>query len=300
VDGMSREDHMAADSRDEPWTWNSEAGRRLFDAERSAARLGMVRGFAPNWEHVRSFFAVKMEGGWGPGGWGPPEPDGWTWGMSAGERWAPAYAAMARRFCPKAELGWDEVKFIHQIIRRSGFWGPFFSGPGIALAREAPTDLSRIDFIFVHPDGLVVPCEVKIAGSSRDVHGQLLRYLAELSSSAIVADSVLSLARDFVGSFTDAVSRGIHGRQIAEFLDAHGTLAATLRCDGKTGVILDTEYDPSTLLSVDLINRQGFSVSAYELAFFCRDPADLGPGAPLESGLFRMDLRRYRGPVGGA
>jgi len=202
---------------------------------------------------------------------------------------------MSRRFCPKALLGWDEIHFINQIIRRSGFWGPFFGGPGIALARETKTDLSRIDFIFIHPDGLVVPCEVKVAGSSRDVHGQLLRYLAELSFSEISPDYVLTMARDFIGSFTDGASRGLHGRTIAEFLDEHGTLGKEIRCDGKTGVILDTEYDPSTLLSVDLLNRSGFSISAFELAFFCRDPADLAPGAAFESELFRMDLNRYAG-----
>lgn len=284
-----------------PASWTMDAlGTAIAAAPEARATDFGTGGFVASWQVIRPFY-------WH---WMPPECDrdgnsigagSWGWGTSPYTEHNDFGVGVP--FCPKNELGMTEIRFVHQVLLKSGIWGPLFGTESLVIAREHQTEIDqRVDFLFLQADGSVIPCEAKIAGSTKDAHGQLLRYQAELARGRLDFSLICSLLKKHLMYFQDPVAQSLQAQEIKKFLLRHDIQGKPIGFDRKSGVLVDTAFEPQTLLSVDLLNTFGFNISAYELTCFCRSPSDLHlPAEPsdeqIRRGVFRMDLRRYVGPA---
>lgn len=206
----------------------------------------------------------------------------------------------SNRFCPKKVLGWNEKYFLHKIVLRSGIWGSLF-GPNIeaiSIAQEMATANGQsVDFLFLKQDGSLLPCEVKIAGSKPDSHGQLIRYMAAISNNIPTGDELPRMVLNHLTRIKDVGAMEHLLGIINKFLSKHSLHDKAITYDGRSGILLDTKFRPETLDSIDLLNANGFNIQAYEMACHCVKEADLTPPPDSEfsKAVFRMDLNKYAG-----
>ena len=71
---------------------------------------------------------------------------------------------------------------LNWFFRGANIW-PDFPEKGYRLVGvefKAGDEEQRVDILYIRDDGALLPCELKIGGTSRDTHGQLIRYIADL------------------------------------------------------------------------------------------------------------------------
>ena len=82
----------------------------------------------------------------------------------------------------RVDLGWNERTVFQKVIANSDFWGevPLPYHRLVRAEFKAGEEEQRIDLLYLRNDGWLVPCELKIGGTAKDSHGQLLRYTSDL------------------------------------------------------------------------------------------------------------------------
>jgi hypothetical protein len=115
------------------------------------------------------------------------------------------YARMKRRISLKKDLGWRENEELRQVIRKGDIWS-YFPAKNYTLVGvefEPGDEKQRIDILYIRDDGGILPCELKIGGTSLDTHGQLIRYIADLSCQDINLDWVQKANEKFLSKFNN-------------------------------------------------------------------------------------------------
>jgi hypothetical protein len=110
-------------------------------------------------------------------------PIGTTFGIKPhrGESWD-VYYSLKKLVGLKKDLKWPEVQLQNMLIK-ADIWDNF-PAVGLSLVRaefKGSDENQRIDILYLRDDGGLLPCELKIGGEAKDSHGQLIRYMADLS-----------------------------------------------------------------------------------------------------------------------
>jgi hypothetical protein len=191
----------------------------------------------------------------------------------------------------KADLNWAEVKDLQQMFSGAGIWDNFpVQGLRFICAElKAGDEDQRIDLLYLRNDGGLYPCELKIGGESKDSHGQLIRYIADLSYQVIDAEWLKTkiveyLLRKKVVREQDHL---IEKQSLEEYLTNNHITDRHLRLINNAGLIIDENFPPQMLQAVRYLNEHcGFSIRLLQIEAFVAE--DWKPELPFY--LVRIEL----------
>lgn len=183
------------------------------------------------------------------------------------------YALMNKRINLKKDLKWHEVRHLQNFLRKADMWNDF---PVIGLTLvSAEIRKSRngqsIDLLYLRQDGALIPCELKIGGNSKDSHGQLIRYIADLhyrNSFDLLKDS----RNKFVNWLGDPIAQRIHTKKFNDFMSANGINEKFIRILPKSGILMDEEFHPYLFKAVRYLNEVcGFSIKMIQTKAYVKE-----------------------------
>lgn len=176
------------------------------------------------------------------------------------------YDAMTREVSLVGDVGWDEAQL--QInLRRSGIFEGF-PIPDVALVRAEfkPGGIDqRIDLLLLSKASELVACELKIRGDYPDSHGQLLRYVADLTFDPWDLDRVRKAHAQYLGTIKDVVAKHLTENQFDQFVSEHCIIASGPLPVRPGGVVIDVEFKEATLAAVRYLNQRGFEIALIRL-----------------------------------
>ena len=183
------------------------------------------------------------------------------------------YARMKILVGLKNDFGWKEDQ-IKQVLRRANIWSDFpekgYRLVGVEF--KAGDEEQRVDILYIRDDGALLPCELKIGGTSLDTHGQLIRYIADLQFQDINLNWVRNYHKKFLDTITDKATESIHGEGFEDFLTSNDIKDRLVRILPKTGIIMDEGFKLQLLKAVRYLNEYcGFSIRLIQIETFVDD-----------------------------
>jgi hypothetical protein len=176
------------------------------------------------------------------------------------------YDAMTRFVSLDKDVGWDEAK-LQIVLRRSGIFKGF-PLPDAALVRAEfrPGGIDqRIDLLLLSTAGELVACELKIRGDYPDSHGQLLRYVADLTFDPWDLERVRKAHAAYLGTIKDGVASSLTAEQFDNFIKEHCIAASGPLPVRAGGVIIDVDFKDATRAAVRYLNQRGFRIELLRL-----------------------------------
>ena len=219
-----------------------------------------------------------------------PHIGGWTVGIQPYDpRHWQQYMQMRTQVGLKADFGWGEVTHLQNIIRKSDIWRDF-PARGYTLVNaefKGGDEDQRIDLLYLREDGALLPCELKIGGDSKDSHGQLIRYIADLYYQPLNLAWVNEFHSAFVNKIDDAIAQRLHSEKFQQFLESNRIEDRFIRMLPQTGVLMDEGFPPQLLKAVRYLNGYcGFSIRLLKIDCF----VDANWTNESQDFMFRMDF----------
>jgi hypothetical protein len=149
--------------------------------------------------------------------------------------------AMKKRISLKADLSWGEVSELQNVLRKADMWQDF-PARGYTLVNaefKGGDEDQRLDLLYMRNDGALLPCELKIGGTYKDTHGQLIRYIADLYYHRIDFAWVKDAHQRFVDTITDEVAKGLHSTKFEKFVTSNKIEDRFIRILPQTGILID-------------------------------------------------------------
>ncbi len=112
-----------------------------------------------------------------------------------------------------------------------------------------------MDLIYLRNDGGIIPCEIKITGKSFDTHGQLIRYIADLSEKQPDYEWLIKTHGKFNKKYHDKSTIKINEIALKRFLKNQSILQKDIKFVNKTGIIIDVDFKPQVLQAVKYLNN---------------------------------------------
>lgn len=179
------------------------------------------------------------------------------------EKYWAEYQTMRRCISLKDDLRWSEKEELQKVLCRADIWTDF-PAVGLTLAGvefKAGDEDQRIDILYLRADGALLPCELKIGGHSKDTHGQLIRYIADLQFQSPNFKWVQTFHRKYTEQITNPDTRGSHNKKFDEFIAKHRITNKFIRVLPQSGIIIDEAFPSQLLKAVRHLNdRCGFSI----------------------------------------
>lgn len=206
-------------------------------------------------------------------------------------RLASAYAELTRKISLKTDFEWREVQNLQKVFCLADIWKDF-PAEGlkfISAETKGGDEDQRVDVLYLRDDGGLYPCELKLGGSSLDTHGQLIRYIADLSYQQvdrqwIVDQRIAYLKRKGV---QDRREHESEARELTEYLDEMKIDNRHVRLIRNAGIIVDEQFKPQMLKAVRYLNEFcGFSIRLLRMDAFVAENWECG----LSKYLARIDL----------
>jgi len=66
----------------------------------------------------------------------------------------------------------------------------------VSIEESNEDSLQRVDLLYIRSDGKLLPAEIKISDNGRDVHGQLIRYMAGFSDNHFTKEKIVNMAKE--------------------------------------------------------------------------------------------------------
>jgi len=204
------------------------------------------------------------------------------------ENWAD-YACLKRCIKLKKDLGWKEPKQLISIFRRGNIWQDF-PAKGYTLVGadfKLGDENQRVDILYIRNDGGLLPCELKIGGESRDTHGQLIRYIADLHFQEVNLTWVKEYHQKFLSKISDQFAEHVQHYTFDKFITENGIEDRFVRVLPKSGVIMDEDFKPQLLKAVRYLNEYcGFSIRLIQIETFIADDWN----KEMKEYIFRIDF----------
>ncbi len=219
-----------------------------------------------------------------------PNTIGTTFGIMPHEdKYWPDYGRMSHKVGLYDDKKWQEVKHLQNMICRADIWEDFPAKGYTLVASEikAGDEEQRIDIIYIRDDGALLPCELKRGGNSRDSHGQLIRYIADLHFQTINLEWVRSKHKKFLKKIDNDAARDLHLEKFNNFLNDNQIRDRYIRILPRAGIIMDEDFKSQMLTAVRYLNEYcGFSIRLIQIEAYVDD--DWNPDK--EDYMFRIDF----------
>ena len=200
------------------------------------------------------------------------------------------YFTLPRKIGLKRDLGWREVEDFQRLLCCADIWADF---PAVGLtlvdAEFEPGDENqRLDLLYLRDDGGVLPCELKIGGKSKDTHGQLIRYMADLAFQRLNIAFLTKRRKHFLDThILNAEMRDRHRRKFDEFVEKHQITNKLIRLLPQAGILIDEGFPTQLVKAVRFLNHAcGFSFRMLRIEAFVSKDWDV----ETEKYLMRLDF----------
>lgn len=184
------------------------------------------------------------------------------------------YEAMTRRASLTEDVDWNEAK-LQAILRKADFWEGFPLSDAVLVRTEfKPGDVDqRIDMLFLTSAAELVPCELKIRGDYPDSHGQLIRYIADLTLDPWDLQRLLAAHQEYVSKITDETILDVIRAKFATFIAANTKIPPSRPLAVRAGgFIMDVEFKPATQLAVRYLNEHlGMKIELIKVTTYVED-----------------------------
>jgi hypothetical protein len=202
----------------------------------------------------------------------------------------PQQPELTRHISLKDDLKWREVQNLQKVMSGADFWSEF-PEPGLRLITaevKAGTEPQRIDLLYLRTDGGVLPCELKVGGTELDTHGQLIRYISDLSAQPISKDWVISRRREYLDrKYHDNDKREQNVRIDLFKFEEQIEAVSEFRLVSKTGIMMDEGFPSALVTAVRFLNREcALAIRLIQLDAFVTDDWTLD----AEEYVMRLDL----------
>lgn len=180
------------------------------------------------------------------------------------------YETFDRRINLKNDFGWTEEKDLRRLIEDSDMFNNFPADGYTLVSSEikAGDEDQYIDLLYLRDDGALLPCELKIGGNSLNTHGQLIRYIADLSFQKINLKYINELHASYLDKRKSSLN-GILRDKFDEFLHDNNISDKFIRVLPRSGIIMDEIFKPQILKTVRYLNEEcGFSIRLIEMRTF--------------------------------
>lgn len=186
------------------------------------------------------------------------------------------FAALTTKISLKSDFGWREVQHLQRVFCGADIWQNF-PAEGlkfISAEFKGGDEDQRVDILYLRDDGGLYPCELKLGGDSSDTHGQLIRYIADLSYQQvdrqwIVDQRIAYLKRTGVNDEREHLIEETSLRNYFEDLNIEDRHVRLIR---NAGIIVDESFKPQMLKAVRYLNEHcGFSIRLLRLDTFVSD-----------------------------
>lgn len=216
---------------------------------------------------------------------------GFSCSRIASRKYAKQYASMDKKINLKKDLKWHETRDLQMFIRKAAFWKAF---PSIGLTLVGAEfkknwKTQSIDLLFLQQDGVILPCELKIGGKSKDAHGQLIRYIAFLYYEYY--QNPLSLLNESHSKFLKWLNypfaKNLHKDKYNKFISVNEIDEKSIRLLKRSGLLMDEEFQPSLLNAVRYLNEEcDFSIRMIQIKAYVQENWSLND----TPNLFRVDF----------
>lgn len=184
------------------------------------------------------------------------------------DRYWAEYSSMQHRVSLKNDLQWNEVTHLQKMLVKSDIWDNF-PVKGVTLLNNEfkPGDEDqRLDLLYLREDGALIPCELKIGGTNKDSHGQLIRYIADLHFENLNAVWMQAQLDSFLEKIDDDVAKDVHKTKMEDFIRENTITDKYIRLLPKTGILIDEGFKPQLLKTVRYLNGYcGFTIRLIEI-----------------------------------
>jgi hypothetical protein len=184
------------------------------------------------------------------------------------------YESFRKRIFLKEDLGWTEEKDLRDLIEKSDLWDDFPSQEYtlISVETKAGDEDQYIDLLYLRDDGALLPCELKIGGKSLDTHGQLIRYIADLTFQKVNIEFVKNLNQNYLSHNQQNPLNAMMRHKFESFLIDNNISDKFIRVLPRSGILMDELFKPQIMKSVRYLNEQcGFSIRLIEIRTFTDD-----------------------------
>lgn len=207
------------------------------------------------------------------------------------ERSAGKFASLSRKISLKDDFEWREVQNLQAVFCLADIWEnfPVEGLKFISAETQAGDEDQRVDILYLRNDGGLYPCELKLGGQSRDTHGQLIRYIADLSYQNvnrqwIIDQRIAHLRRKGNNSEREHQQEE---EALTKYFEDHHIDDRHVRVLRNSGIIVDEIFKPQMLKAVRYLNEFcGFSIRLLRLDTYVAENWQSG----LSQYLARIDL----------
>lgn len=190
-----------------------------------------------------------------------------------GKGTANEYAALTRSIGLREDFEWREVQHLQKIFSQADIWTNF-PAEGlkfICAETKGGDEDQRIDILYLRDDGGLYPCELKLGGDSKDTHGQLIRYIADLHYQKIDREWIITqrLAHLRRKGVTDERDHLIELSEWEAYFEKNKIEDKHVHLIRNSGIIVDEDFKPQLLKAVRYLNEFcGFSIRLLRLDTF--------------------------------
>lgn len=127
----------------------------------------------------------------------------------------------------------------------------------------------RLDILYIRNDGALLPCELKIGGTYLDTHGQLIRYISDLTFQKIDLSYLKKINKKYLDSITNETTQKLLSGKFKNFISDNNITDRFIRVLPKTGLIIDEGFKPQILKTVRYLNDYcGFTIKMIQIVTY--------------------------------
>lgn len=109
------------------------------------------------------------------------------------------------------------------------------------------SSLQRVDLLYLRSDGKILPAEIKVSDNGRDVHGQLIRYMAGFSKDKFSIEKITDMAKNKLKQ---------NLANLEDFIDKHRIDDESISILETTGLVICEKFHNDTITAIRYLNEK--------------------------------------------
>lgn len=136
----------------------------------------------------------------------------------------------------------------------------------------------KVDLLYLQSDGKILPAEIKTSNNGRDVHGQIIRYIAGFHGENFTIDKILKMAKrkipENIGNINDFIKKNNINENKIELLE-------------KTGLVICENFHNDTTIAIKYLKEiASINIKMFRIELFVEEEWD----KEINRFIYRIDL----------
>lgn len=117
----------------------------------------------------------------------------------------------------------------------------------VSIEESNDNSMQRVDLLYLRSDGRVIPAEIKISDNGKDVHGQIIRYMAGFAEDEFDIASIIQKAKNKIPS---------NIKTIMSFIDNNNLHNKKIVPIDTSGILICENYHIDTITAIRYLNEK--------------------------------------------